>query len=192
VIFLLRDPHGSGAAPGFGVPFCGVYLGMVPLFGLRLLQYSQQWQASDVFRVAPLAGPAALCDGARRAVICLLTVPMFVLTVLIVWIMRGSFGDLVLFIPGVIALPIFSLVPTLGGKGVPLSQPTDAAKAAGRGFNMILVTAVALALSAVTAYAWSHGRFWQLVLVEIVVVGTIYAVMRAFLRKTGWPAEAMD
>ena len=191
VIFLLRGSMvGNGKGdPGFGVPLSGIYLGLVPLFGLRLLQYSQQWQATDVFRAAPLAGPMALCEGARRAVLLLLTVPMLVLAVLIVWLLRGSFTELLLFLPGIIALPAFSLVPMIGGQGVPLSLPTDVAKAAGRSANMILVTIVAFSLSGLTSVAWSGGWFWWLVLGETAVVGAVYTILQIHLKKCGWPAE---
>jgi hypothetical protein len=175
--------------PGFGVPLSGIYLGLVPLFGVRLLQYSQQWQATDVFRAAPLAGPMALCEGVRRAVLLLLTLPMLALVTLIVWFMRGSFTELLLILPGLIALPAFSLVPMIGGQGVPLSLPTDAAKAAGRSLNMILVTAVAFALSGLTSVAWSGGWFWWLVLGELAVVGTVYTILRFHIKNCGWPAE---
>ena len=84
-----------------------------------------------------MAGPAQLCHGARRAVLCLLALPMLLLVGLIVWLLRGDLSQLILFLPGIIALPVFALVPSLGGKGVPLSLPTDAAKSAGRGLNMI-------------------------------------------------------
>jgi hypothetical protein len=189
VVFLFRRSHGDAA--GFpGIPFAGVYLGMVPLFGLQLLQYSQQWQAADVFRVAPLCGPVAVCDGARRAVLCFLTVPMLLLTVLIVWLMRSNVTELLLLLPGVIALPVFSLVPTIGGQGVPLSQSTDASKAAGRGGKMILIMMVAFGLSALTSFAWSDGWFWWLVLAEAIVVAIVYSIMRMLLKRAAWLPEA--
>ena len=137
-IFLLQNHHHDSSNDiGFGVPFAGIYLGMVPLLGLQMLQYSQQWQAADIFRIAPISGPASLCHGARRAVLCLLALPMLLLVGLIVWLLRGDFSQLILFLPGIIALPVFALVPSIGGKGVPLSLPTDAAKSAGRGLSMI-------------------------------------------------------
>ena len=86
-----------------------------------------------------MLGPAQLCHGARRAVLCLLTLPMLMIVGLIVWLLRGELSQLILFLPGLIALPVFALVPSIGGKGVPLSLPADAAKSAGRGLNMILV-----------------------------------------------------
>lgn len=189
IVFLLRGPQAGGMNAGFGIPFTGAYLGMLPLFGLQMLQYSQQYQAAEIFRVAPIAGPAPLYHGARRAVICLLMAPVLILVSLIVWLLRGNLEDLLLFIPGLIALPAFSLVPALSGQGVPLSMPTDAAKAAGRSLNMFLVTFLAIGLSALASFAWSHGWFWPLVACEAVVVAVVYVLMYSSIARGRWPAD---
>jgi hypothetical protein len=152
-----------------------------------MLQYSQQWQASDIFRAAPMIGPAQLCHGARRAVLCLLALPMMLLVGLIVWLLRGDLTPLVLFLPGIIALPVFALVPSLGGRSVPLSLPTDAAKSAGRGLNMIVVMAITFGLAMTASLAWTQGWFWWLVLGEAIVAVCLYCVMRLSLAGTRWP-----
>jgi hypothetical protein len=187
-IFLLQSNHHHGSNDfGFGVPFSGLYLGMVPLMGLQILQYSQQWQASDIFRAAPMIGPAQLCHGARRAVLCLLALPMLLLVGMIVWLLRGNLTPLILFLPGIIALPVFALVPSLGGGGVPLSLPTDAAKSAGRGLNMMIVMAITFGLAMVASLAWTQGWFWWLVLGEAIVSVCLYCGMRLSLAKMRWP-----
>ncbi len=188
-VFLIRN-HGSSHDPGFGVPLSGIYLGLVPLLGLQMLQYSQQWQASDIFRTAPLAGPAAICDGARRAVFCLLALPMALLIGLVFWLLQGDLSQVALLLPGVIALPVFALVPNLGGRGVPLSQPADAAKSAGRGLSVIVVMMIAFALASVSSMAWSQGWFWRLILIETAAAICFYAVLRWMLLKARWPAMA--
>ncbi len=71
-VFLFQKHSGMGP---FGIAFSGVYLGIIPLVGLGILQYSQQWQESDIFRSAPMLGPAAICNGARRAILIFLTLP---------------------------------------------------------------------------------------------------------------------
>ena len=186
-IFLLQSDHHHDANDfGFGVPLSGLYLGMVPLFGLQILQYSQQWQAADIFRAAPMVGPAQLCHGARRAVLCLLALPMLLLVGLIVWLLRGGLTPLVLFLPGIIALPVFALVPSMGGKAVPLSLPTDAAKSAGRGLNMIGVMAITFGLAEVASLAWAQGWFWWLVTGEIVVAIGLYGIMRRAVANARW------
>jgi hypothetical protein len=189
-VFLLQQNHHHNGSNdiGFGVPFAGIYLGMVPLLGLQMLQYSQQWQAADIFRVAAMSGPASLCHGARRAVLCLLALPMLLLVGLIVWLLRGDFSQLILFLPGIIALPVFALVPSIGGKGVPFSLPTDAAKSAGRGLNMILVMMIAFGLAELTSLSWSQGWFWWLVLGETIVAVGLYSAMRLKLANVLWPS----
>ncbi len=189
-IFLLQNQrHQAGGDFGFGVPFSGFYLGMVPLFGMQLLQYSQQWQAAEVFRAAPLAGPAALCQGARRAVVCLLALPVLLLVGLLVALLHGSLAPLVLFLPGVIALPVFALVPNLGGQGVPLSLPTEAAQSTRRGLKMMLVMFVAFSLAGVASVCWSHGWFWWFILAESLVCLPLYAVLRRMIARASWPAD---
>ena len=186
IIFMVQDQakHGRG---DFGVAFAGVFLGLIPVLGLTLVQYSQQWQAADLFRAAPIAGPAPLCHGARRAVLCLLTLPVLVVFGLFAWVMRGQVTELALLLPGLIALPVYSLIPNLGGKGVPLSLPTEEAKSAGRGLTMIGVMAISGLLSAVATFAWSGGWFWWLVMFELVAVAALYVGMRASISAARWP-----
>ena len=80
LIFLLGPSRrGLQGTPGFGIAFAGCYVCLVPMMAIGLLRYSQQWQASDIFRCALLKGPAALCHGARRAVLTFLAFPLFVI-----------------------------------------------------------------------------------------------------------------
>jgi ABC-2 type transport system permease protein len=187
-IFLVQEHGRHGGSGSFGVAFSGSYLGLVPMMGLSLLQYSQQWQASDVFRASPMPGPAALCHGARRAVLLFLTLPLLAVSVLLAWLVHGDASQLLLLLPGIIALPVYALVPSLGGKGVPLSLPTEEAKSAGRGLSMIVVLFVSMALAGIVAWSWSSGWFWWLVLGESILVVVLYAVLRVSLTKARWPS----
>ncbi|MEO6033821.1 MAG: hypothetical protein ABIQ35_01050 [Verrucomicrobiota bacterium] len=187
LIFLLQSRRGGVHDGGFSVAFSGAYLGLIPLLGLSLLQYSQQWQATDLFRAAPMVGPIALCHGARRAVLCILTLPMLSLFALVAWLVPGDATRLLLLLPGIIALPVFSLIPSMGGKCVPFSLPTEEAKSAGRGLTMIGVMIASFALAGLTAWSWSGGWFWWLVLVETIVGVIIYAMIRASLASVRWP-----
>jgi hypothetical protein len=186
IAFMVQDhaKHGRG---DFGVAFAGVFLGLIPVLGLTLVQYSQQWQAADLFRAAPIAGPAPLCHGARRAVLCLLTLPVLLVFGVLAWVMRGQISELALLLPGLIALPVYSLFPNLGGKGVPLSLPTEEAKSAGRGLTMIGVMVVSGLLSGAATWAWSGGWFWWLVVFELVAVAALYVGMRASISAARWP-----
>ncbi len=78
-VFLMQNfGGGRNNIGGFGIALAGSYLGMTPLVALTILQYSQQWQASDVFRAAPMIGPAPLFHGARRAIMCIVAFPVIV------------------------------------------------------------------------------------------------------------------
>jgi ABC-2 type transport system permease protein len=186
IIFLIQDQSRSGTAAGFGVAFTGGYLGIIPMLALDLLRYSQQWHASDIFHTAPLAGPAPLCHGARRAVLSLLTLPLLILFALIAWLARNESARLLLLLPGVIALPIYALIPCLGGKAVPLSVPMEDAKSAVRAVRMIGVMVASGILSGLTMWSWSGGWFWQLVLIETFLASCLYAVMRKRLDRIRW------
>jgi ABC-2 type transport system permease protein len=184
LVFMFRD--GSESEAGFGVAFAGSLLGVVPLLALTMIRYSQQWQASDIFRVAPMLGPAQLCHGARRAVLLVLTLPVLAVFGALVALLHPSPQNLQLVVPGLIGIPLFALVPCLGGAAVPLSLPTEEAKAANRGATMIVVMLVAFALSGLGLWARSGGWFWWLVGVEAVAVALLYIPLRQRVGAARW------
>lgn len=184
-IFLLQSRPGHSADPGFGVPFSGIYAGLVPLIALQLIQYSAQWQAADIFRTAPLASPAQLMHGARRAVVCLLGLPMLGLMALIIWWLQPD--QLLMLVPGCLVMPVFSLVGNLRSRGVPFSQPTDAAKAAGRGLSMMVVMILAFILAFATSYAWTQGWFWPFILGLAAACAVVYGLLRWMITRNPWP-----
>jgi len=187
IIILVQEQARVNAAGGFGVSFAGTFLGIIPLMGLTLVHYSQQWQAADLFRAAPIAGPAPLCHGARRAILCLLTFPVLLVLGLVIWFMRGQVSNLALLLPGIIVLPVYALLPNLGGKAVPLSVPTEEAKSSSRGLTMVGVMIVSGILSGIAAWAWSSGWFGWLLVFEIVVTSALYISLRALVSASRWP-----
>jgi hypothetical protein len=185
VIMLARGMH-SGGGSGFGIVFVGTFVALIPMTGVAILQFSQQWQAADIFRSAPIVGPYSICSGARRAVLCFLAFPVLVALAIIVWLVLRDASQLVLLIPGAISLPIFAMIPNLGGHAIPLSHPTEEAKSTGRGLEMMGAMIVAAAISGISAWAKWTGWFWWFVLGEIVLVIPIYFVMRASLSRARW------
>ncbi len=185
--FLLQDRDAAGSSwSGFDVAFSGAYLGLIPLLALGMLPYSQQWQAADLFRAAPMPGPSPVWDGTRKAVLLFLTFPSWILFVAIVLLRRDA-SHLMLLLPGIIALPIYAMVPCLGGKAVPFSMPSEGSKSAGGGFlRMIGVMLISMALSALAMWSWNKGWFSWLILGEIIVVIICYAAMRASLARVRW------
>lgn len=186
-LLLLWSDHGTGGfGAQFGIAFVGVYIALIPALALGLLQHSQQWQASDVFRVAPLAGPGAICDGARRAVICLLTLPLIAAIALLSGLMLGSISGLPLLLPGLIALPVFALIPNIGGSAVPLSLPTEEAKSTRNGPLIMLMMFCAFVLSGLAFWAWSTGWFVWLIMGEIILSVAISVPLKRSIRQARW------
>ncbi len=189
VVFLFQGVgRERGELGGFGLVFGGSYLAIVPMMGLSLVQYSQQWQASDMFRAAPLPGPAALCHGARRAVLFVLALPTLVVFGLVTFAVRLDVAQLLLLLPGAVAMPVFALIPGLTGGGVPLSCPTEEAKGASRGLAMMGINFLSLGLAAVSYWSWSAGWFHWFLLVEALVAVGLYVVMRSGFSRLCWPS----
>jgi hypothetical protein len=182
--------HGGGAeGGGFGIAFAGAYLGLIPMLAMSMIQYSQHWQAADLFRSAPLAGPGALYHGARRAVLLILVVPLVGVIALLAWLLGGELGtSLMLLLPGILVIPLYALIPGLGGRAIPLSQPTESAKAAGRGLRMFGVMFVSLALAGMASFAWSQGWFGPFLIGETVVTVALYFLFRLRVDTTPWPS----
>ena len=191
-VFMLQGVGGQGAGglTGFGIAISGAYLGMAPLMGLNLLQYSQQWQAADIFRCAPMAGPAPLCHGARRAVLLILTLPLALVFGGVALLIRHNLSELFLLLPGLVALPVYALIPSRLGRSVPLSVPTEEAKSAGRGLWMMLAMFTSMGLGGLALVAQHKGWFWWFLLAETAVAAVVYTVMRRTLDRLRWtPAE---
>jgi len=182
-IFLIQDRQ---TAEGFGVAFSGGFLATIPLIAIDLLQFSQQWQASDIFRVAPMAGPGELCQGARRAVLSLIAIPAFVVIGFIIWVADRHVSHLLLFLPGIIAMPIFSLMPAVLHRGTPLSLPNEEAKSAARSFKMLAVMILAGALSGIAIWTFSKGWFQWLILAELIVAIPLYIGLSALVSRLRW------
>ena len=187
LVFLMR---GSGdeafGRSGFGIAFIGGYLGLIPLLGLSMLQYSQQWRAADIFRAAPLLGPGAVCEGARRAILLFLTLPVAAIFLLIAWLASRGAAPLPLLLPGLVAVPVYSLIPNVGGPAIPLSHPAEDAKSVGRGLIMVAVMMISFALSGLAAWSWSAGWFWRFVSIETALAIGLYAILRRGLANAKW------
>jgi hypothetical protein len=189
IILLLPNygPHGSqSSAVGniFIIAFMGNYIGIVPMLGLSVLQYSQQWQASDLFRAAPMVGPAGICHGARRAVLLFLTFPLLVILAAIAG--HAGRSHVLLLFPGVIALPVFALLPHLGGHGVPLSVAAEEANSAGRAIFMFVAMGISAGLSGLAYWAWIAGWYGWFLLGEALVAGIVYALLRRSISRAHW------
>src|SRR5260221_1793694 len=109
-----------------------------------------------------MPGPGSLCDGARRAVLLCLTVPLVIVFGLIAWLVGGESMQLLLLLPGVIALPVYAMVGCLGGKAVPFALPSEEGKSARRGVVMMGSVIIAMVLAGLGTLALTGGLFWGL------------------------------
>jgi hypothetical protein len=182
-MFSMRGPAGES---GFGLALASSYLSLVPMLAATMVCYSQHWQAADIFRTAPIAGPGPLCNGARQAVIFCLAVPLMLAFIGLAWVMAGWSPQLCLLLPGLISMPVFAMMPSVDGQLVPLSRPGDDAKAATRGVAMIGMMMLAMLIGGAGVAAWHMGFFWWLVAVEAVVAVVACLVMRRATAQARW------
>jgi ABC-2 type transport system permease protein len=191
-VIMLIQSHGTGKQAafsgfsGFSIAFSGIYIGIIPLLALDLLRYSQQWQAADLFRVVPMRGPGPLCDGARRAVLLILTLPLIGFLIVLARLMASESSQLPLLVPGIIALPVYAMIACLGGNAVPLSLPSEEAKSAGRGVTLIGVLVISAFLALVATLSWNYGWFKWLLLIEFAAAIGLYFSLRAVVASARW------
>jgi ABC-2 type transport system permease protein len=183
IIMLVR---GRSSGP-FGISFCAALIGIIPMFGIATLQYSQQWLASDIFHAAPLPGPGRIIHGARRAVLCFLAFPLIVLFALIVRFAYHDSTQLLSLLPGIISLPLFALAPNLGGGSMMLSLPVDEAKSTRRGMTMMLAMLCSMAIAGVATFARTAGYFTWFLLAEAVISLAVYLILRRSITLSRWP-----
>jgi hypothetical protein len=188
LIFLFQDGGRRSDVSEFGTAFSAAYIGLAPMMALTVLQYSQNWQASDLFRTAPIPGPGRLAAGARSAIAWFLMVPLLALMAVVSWLLRGAHLHPALLLPGIIALPLFTLAPSMLGVRIPFSAPPEEAKGASRGLWLVAAMLASFAVAGLGLLAWSFDWFWQLVVGETVVVAVVYLAMRASLASRKWEA----
>ncbi len=174
----------------FGIAFAGGYLGLIPLMAMNFLQFSQNWQAADLYRLAPVPGPAPFIRGANRAVATLLVLPMLAVMALVVCLLPNGPQSAALLLPGLIAMPVYALVPGAIEKTVPFSKPAEEAKSATRGALMFFLMMSALLVPGMALAAKHFGGFWIFLLVEALLAAAIcLAMSSAISRKTWDPLE---
>jgi len=151
-----------------------------------VLHYSQQWQASDVFRAAPTEGPVPLFQGARWAVLVFLTTPLLLASALAACLIPH--WDPLLLLPGMIPLPIYSLFPGIGGDATPFAMPPQEARATDRGLAVFLLSMASFAVAGLAIWSRHAGWFWWFVAGESVCVALVYKLMRDSLATVRWPS----
>lgn len=170
----------------FSTSFVTSFLAMTPMMTMNILQYSQQWTASDIFRLAPLSGPAKICAGARLAVLVLVVMPMVIVYALLLYVISPEASRMLLLLPGLISLPVFALLPNLRGRAVPLSQPPEEAKSTARGIEMLGGMLVSMAIAGIATVCWTLNVFVPFLAAEVLLMAVAYGLMRRSLERTPW------
>ena len=182
-----RASHGA-TLPGFDQFFVAMsasYICLLPLTALQLLKFSQQWRAAEVFISAPIAGPAPLIQGGRVAVVTFLCFPMILALSIFCVISEGP-RSLLLVLAGVLALPVFSLLPSVIGNSTPLSNPTEEAKSANNMPIMMLSTFAALGVAAAATAASYFGLIGVFLIVEAAISGVVSLFLQRIVARQTW------
>ena len=187
IIYFLQGqgkPSGSLAAAAMAAT-----LGLLPIVVQTLLQHSNQWQASEIFRRAPLAGPGSLYDGCQRAVVFMLVLPILSILAVVAGLSRGDPTLWMLLLPGLIAIPVTGLLPLGRGWVPPLSQPLDESKSVRQGFQLVGAMLGSMLLGGLVVLARHLGVITGFLLVEMGVVAVAYVFLRRSLFRSPWPEE---
>lgn len=186
---ISRSDVGTTMAP-YAVAFAGAFIAMMPAMVLDRLRPAEDHKAADLFWHTPLPRPSALFDGARKAAILVLSAPAFVLALLAGLIWLPNKGDLLLLVPGLLVLPLFSMLAGIGTIFVPFSEPPEMQAHNAMGCFMAFVFMFgSMAVAGVAGFTWSQGWFHWLLLIEIPAVVVFTYLLRATMDARKLPLE---
>lgn len=171
---------------GFGIALAGFYLGWLPLMSMQVIEYSEQWRAAEIFQFTPCGRWQQVFHGARKASLCLITLPVLAVIVAVIFFFKHGSSQFLLLVPSLIVLPLWSLVPGIADPWLPLSKQFDGRKQSARGCGMMgIVFAVSGILGSMAWYCMKHDLFTLFLLGEAVAAVIIYAAMSFFINRQG-------
>jgi hypothetical protein len=172
------------------VAYLGFFLAMVPVIVLEAVRLSEDHEATELFRQAPLARPTALFHGTRKAIVAVLCVPGLLLAIAAGAFFLGDRRELALLIPGLLFMQVFSLLPALFSLYVPFSEPVENVR---RGLRTTLTVLsfqfLSIGFAAGAGWLWSYGGFWWMLLAEAVLVCLVNLGFQAVIRRRGFSAN---
>ncbi len=175
IIFVTGPARSSG--PGFQpyiVGFSGAFIAMLPAMMMDRLRMGDDWSAAELFRYAPVPRIAAVFHRVRKAVILALCVPGLTLVTGLALVFLRDPKELLLLAPGLVALPVFSLLPGLGRVFLPFAEPPEAQVKDALGcIFLALFMLGALALGGLTGWAWGGGWFGRMLAGEAALAFTL-------------------
>lgn len=169
------------------VSYLGFFLAMIPVLVLESMRISEDYEATELFRQAPLTRPAALFHGARKAIIAVLCLPGLVATAIAGACLLRDKSELLLLVPGLLFMQIFSLLPSLFRLYVPFAEPVENVSRGMRTALSILVFQFgSFGFAALAGWLWSIGWFWWMLAAEAVLVSVVSLGLRAIVRERGF------
>ena len=172
------------------VAYIGYFLAMLPTLVLDRLRVSEDFEAAAIFRQAPLARPSALFHGARKGVIVALCLPGLLVVVAAGSIWLRDKSQLLLLLPGLLALPPFSLLASLASLFIPFSDPVEGGSRGLRTMGLILLFQLgSFALSGLAGWCWSSHYFSKLLLTEAAGALLLTWGLQAIIRARRFPRE---
>jgi len=155
------------------------------------LKMSPQFAAADVFRYAPLSGTASVFHGVRKAAIVFMTLPVLVISAVLLLLALHDRSWLLATLPAVILMPTLSLADGLAGDYLPLSiAPVTGRQGAVNVWLNLMTALLALGLTVAGWYARRHGWYWGLIGAEVVLVaGLHFALLRGIRARKLAPLE---
>lgn len=179
---LDRNRHGFSAF----LPLVTVWvLGILPHQALQTLQMSQDYLAADIFAIAPLPSAASVFHGVRKATIYYLLIPaLCIAAILIAYLAPGGSQGLALALPGILAIPVLTLMPAVTRDYLPLSRPVTRGDQSSQNISLLFLTMLALAGVLIVSYlAWEFGLIWHLIAIEGVIAIVLYQYLNRKIRN---------
>ena len=158
-------------------------LSMLPYQALQTLQMSQHYLAADIFAITPLATAASVFHGVRKATIVYLLLPALAVAGLLTgYLSQGGLQGLQLALPGLLLIPVLTLVPGLVEDYLPLSRPAARGDQTSRNLGLMFVSMIAMTIVLAATYiAWKLEVLWYMLAIEALVVILIYYLMNRII-----------
>jgi hypothetical protein len=173
----------TGASPF--IPLLTVWmLGQLPIIAMETLRTSSQAAAADIFATAPLENGASIFLGVRKATIFYLMIPALCLASGLLVLVIHSRSALLLAVPGLVAIPIVSLLPACVDTYLPLSRSPQVGTQSAKNTTLMLGSMLTMGILAGISYVASEMNLLSImVAVEIVVVVAAYWALKRHIQN---------
>jgi ABC-2 type transport system permease protein len=173
----------TGASPF--IPLLTVWmLGQLPIIAMETLRTSSQAAAADIFATAPLESGAPVFLGVRKATIFYLMVPALCIATGLLGLVNHSRSALFLALPGLVAIPIVSLLPACVDTYLPLSRSPQVGTQSAKNTTLMFGTMLTMGILAGISYVASEENFLPiLLLVETAIVVTLYWILKRHIQS---------